>query len=54
MLDQLAAMASKAESAKVAQKASPGERKYNAKQMKSRALFDRRKDAYNDDPSLSL
>jgi Ca-activated chloride channel homolog len=54
VLDQLAAMASKAESAKVAQKASPGERKYNAKQMKSRALFDRRKDAYNDDPSLSL
>jgi Ca-activated chloride channel family protein len=50
-LDDMWAVAS---SAKQKQLAAPSERAYHAKQQKSRALFDRRRDAYNSDPLSGL
>lgn len=54
VLDQLGAMASEVDAAKKSQRAPAAERQYDAKQMKSKAIFSRRKDAYNDDPWLGL
>jgi hypothetical protein len=52
VLQQLSAMAAQAQSAKNEQQAP--DRLYHAKQRKSRALFGRRRDAYNSDPLLGL
>ena len=54
VLGSLADLESSAEEAKAQQRAPAPERRYHAKQKKARALYERRSDAYNDDPKLGL
>jgi hypothetical protein len=54
VLESLDAMTQQVERAKRQQAESPTRRAYYSKQEKSRALFMRRRDAYNSDPLLGL
>jgi hypothetical protein len=54
VLNKIDALMHSVSKAKGAASAAPAERSFEAKQRKSRAQFERRADAYNDDPTAAI